>query len=262
MAKYYPRWIGSFQKDTGHLSCTELGVYDRLLDHYYATEMPLPSDIDACARIARAMSKDERKAVSTVLREFFVLSDAGYTQSRADAEIKKLQELRAKNAANGRSGGRPRNNPDGSGNKPSRFPKDNPDITQKKPSGFSVGLPAHNPDITQNESHTETETDIKPYSVESERVTGNSSSEPPEKITHSLTPVDVFPMNHDWCPSVEFEKNLPPSLIADIQTTLRDLQEFRLYRIGTGQKFTQAQWENLWLKNLESNKKYREVNLA
>lgn len=52
------------------------------------------------------------------------------------------------------------------------------------------------------------------------------------------------------------------SLIADIQTTLRDLQEFRLYRIGTGQKFTQAQWENLWLKNLESNKKYREVNLA
>ena len=87
MANYWLRWVGDFQRDTGHLTCTEIGVYDRLLDHYYATETPLPGDSESCARIARAMTKDERKAVESVLKQFFTLDDGVYRQGRADGEL-------------------------------------------------------------------------------------------------------------------------------------------------------------------------------
>jgi len=252
MAKYYPRWIGSIQKDTGHLSCAELGAYDRLLDHYYSTESPLPGDVDACCRIARAMTKDERKAVASVLCEFFTLDDGQYHQERADREIAKIQSLVSVSQNNGKKGGRP---------KKTQSDTDYPqNITHKKPSGFSAG----NPELTRSESYTETDTE-KQSSVVSERETETvSQSRRPEKksLTHSLTPVEIFPMRHDWTPSIEFESMLPPALITDCATAIRDLQEFVLYRMGTGEQHTQAQWENLYLKNLEANKRHREASCA
>lgn len=84
---FYKRFIGDIQRDTGHLSLAEFGAYDRLLDHYYATETPLPSDVDACCRIARAMTKDERKAVSNILNQYFTPTDAGFIQKRVEAEL-------------------------------------------------------------------------------------------------------------------------------------------------------------------------------
>ena len=107
MANFWNRWIGDYQRDTGHLTCAEVGAYDRLLDHYYATEVPLPGDPDACARIARAMTKDEKKAVVSVLEQFFTLQDGKYIQKRTVVEIAKLQGQRETKAANGTKGGRP-----------------------------------------------------------------------------------------------------------------------------------------------------------
>jgi len=74
---YYERYVGDFQRDTGHLSCAEIGVYDRLLDHYYGTEEPLPSNHADLCRIARAMDKIEQKAVKRVADEFFHIGDDG-----------------------------------------------------------------------------------------------------------------------------------------------------------------------------------------
>ena len=69
MHKYF-RQIGDYAKDTRHLSLIEHGAYTMLLDIAYATEKPLPNDIDTIARLACARSKDEKAAVETVLREF------------------------------------------------------------------------------------------------------------------------------------------------------------------------------------------------
>lgn len=119
---FYKRFIGDIQSKTGHLSLAEFGAYDRLLDHYYSTEKPLPSDIEACCRIARAMGKEEKKAVESVLRQFFDLSELGYSQRRADEMIADAQPKIEANRTNGRLGGRP---------------KKQKTETQEKPTGFS-----------------------------------------------------------------------------------------------------------------------------
>lgn len=120
---FWPRYVGDIQRKTGHLSCAEMGAYDRLLDHMYATEQPLPSDIDACCRIARAMDKAERKAVESVLKQFFVLAGEEYVNARVEEEINKALPKIAAAKANGLKGGRPKR-------------------TQEKPSGLPDGLPA------------------------------------------------------------------------------------------------------------------------
>jgi len=88
---FYKHYIGDFQRDTGHLSLTERGAYLSLIHHYYATEKPLPNNIDALCRIAGAVSSIERKAVKVAI-EFFEVVDSGLMHSRIEAEIQKAGE--------------------------------------------------------------------------------------------------------------------------------------------------------------------------
>lgn len=143
---YWHRWIGSIQKKTAQLSLAEMGAYDRLLDHYYAQEKPLPGDSERCYRIAGAATKDERKAVDAVLAEFFALTPEGYAQERADSEIAKAEPKLAAARSNGVKGGRPRKAQD--------EPKKNPKTTQRKPSGLS--------EETQSETSTTTTKTLTP----------------------------------------------------------------------------------------------------
>lgn len=129
---FYKRYIGDIQRDTGHLSLAEMGAYDRLLDHYYATEERLPADKEACYRIARAMSKDERKAVDSVLGQFFY-EDGGYAQGRAEREITQAQPALVAARTNGARGGRPKKTQPQTQEKPSGFPEQNPTETQGEP---------------------------------------------------------------------------------------------------------------------------------
>lgn len=119
---FWPRYVGDMQRKTGHLSCAEMGAYDRLLDHVYSTEEALPGDFEACCRIARAMDKHERKAVESVLRQFFSLESGLYVNSRASEEIEKAKPKIESARANGLKGGRPRR-------------------TEEKPNGLPTGLP-------------------------------------------------------------------------------------------------------------------------
>ena len=131
---HYPKHIGDYLRDTVHLSMLEDGAYNRLIDVYYSREKPLPKDIDQCYRLARALTKDEKKAVTTVLNEFFNLKDDGFHKNRCDSEIKKYQDKANKNRENGNKGGRP---------KTQYEPKIKPnglDIeNQKKPTGIILG---------------------------------------------------------------------------------------------------------------------------
>ena len=68
---YYRRYIGDYGRDTTLLSLAEHGAYALLLDHYYASEEPLPADREDVYRVARAVKPEERKAVDHVLEKYF-----------------------------------------------------------------------------------------------------------------------------------------------------------------------------------------------
>lgn len=119
---FYKRYIGDIQAKTGGLSLAEFGAYDRLLDHYYATEKPLPLDISEVHRIARAMNSGERKAVDRVLEKFFLQTEIGYVQSKAEEVIAEARPKIDAARSNGAKGGRPKK-------------------TEEKPNGFQDQKP-------------------------------------------------------------------------------------------------------------------------
>lgn len=138
---YWPRWINAIKKRTAELSLIEMGAYDRLLDHYYAEEKPLPGDLERCYRLAGAVTKAEQEAVRYVLQKFFTLQDDEHRNERADEEIaiglKKIDAAQA----NGKRGGRPPGSSKKPKKEPAGFPNENPTGTQDEssPSPSLVG---------------------------------------------------------------------------------------------------------------------------
>jgi len=118
--KFYKRFPGDIQIKTGGLTLAEFGAYDRLLDHYYATEEPIAPD--EVYSITRALTRADREAVDKVLGKFFDASPAGYTQQRADEMIAEAQPKIEAARTNGLKGGRP---------------KSKPKQTERKPTGLS-----------------------------------------------------------------------------------------------------------------------------
>jgi uncharacterized protein YdaU (DUF1376 family) len=118
---YYQFHIGDYISHTIHLSLEEDLAYRRLLDMYYDTEQPIPNNIPLVSRRLRLGSD----VVQSVLDEFFVASDEGYKNLRADLEIREYHAFIEKQRNNGKLGGRPK--------KTQRKPTANPDQSQKKP---------------------------------------------------------------------------------------------------------------------------------
>jgi uncharacterized protein YdaU (DUF1376 family) len=119
---YYERHLGDYAKQTAHLSMLEHGAYTLLLDRYYGTEKPIPAG--EAYRVVRARTREERKAVDVVLREFFVIQGTDWVHGRCEEEIEKAQRRIAAARTNGVKGGRP---------------KPNPEATQQKPDGLELG---------------------------------------------------------------------------------------------------------------------------
>jgi uncharacterized protein YdaU (DUF1376 family) len=94
---FYKHFIGDFQRDTGHLSLIERGAYRSLLDHFYATERPLPTDMVQLCRIVGAVSKADRDAVKRILGEFWTHEPDGWTNARALRELAHAGERRETN---------------------------------------------------------------------------------------------------------------------------------------------------------------------
>ena len=82
---YYQFNIGDYASHTRHLSMMEDLIYRRLLDWYYLNEKPIPSDYIQAARLIQA--KDHFPEVEQVLNEFFIQTDDGWINKRADEEI-------------------------------------------------------------------------------------------------------------------------------------------------------------------------------
>lgn len=104
--RHYAFNAGDYAAATAHLSDAEDLAYRRLLDAYYVREAPLPAEVAACCRLARATTPAARKAVEAVLREFFTAQSDGWHQKRADAEIERqrIKSESARSAVNVRHG--------------------------------------------------------------------------------------------------------------------------------------------------------------
>ena len=96
---YFPFHVGDYASATRHLSWDEDAAYRRMLDWYYTTEKPLPIDLRAVCRLVLATTDSQREAVQVVLSEFFELTEAGWVNRRADAEIDSMRLKQAHSAA-------------------------------------------------------------------------------------------------------------------------------------------------------------------
>ena len=89
---FYKRYIGDYQRDTGHLSICEHGAYTLMMDAYYGAGKPLPSGKGRVFRLLRANTEEEQRAVSTVLDQFWELTADGWINPRAAKEIEKARK--------------------------------------------------------------------------------------------------------------------------------------------------------------------------
>ena len=105
---YYQFNIGDYMSHTKGLTLLEDLAYRRMLDEYYLHESPLPLSI---SEIARQIGLPEKKEeVAYVLSKFFVETEKGYINARAQKEIKKYKANQRKKSEAGKLSGKARRN--------------------------------------------------------------------------------------------------------------------------------------------------------
>ena len=105
---YYQFDISAWAIHTSHLTIEEEGVYRRLLDYYYDTELPIPEETKSVIRRLRLVNHED--IVASILAEFFDLEDDGWHNHRADLVINDYRKKSEKARENGKKGGRPKQN--------------------------------------------------------------------------------------------------------------------------------------------------------
>ena len=86
---FYQFHIGDYKSHTHHLSMFEDLAFRRLLDHYYLHEAPIKQ-----RDIARQIGmRDNEQEVLAVLNEFFISTEVGFINPRADTEIAKYRKF-------------------------------------------------------------------------------------------------------------------------------------------------------------------------
>ena len=82
---YYTWNIGDYSSHASHLDIVEDCAFRRLLDRYYLSEEPIPSDVTVACRLIGM--REHQKEVEIVLREFFTQTESGWVNKRAEQEI-------------------------------------------------------------------------------------------------------------------------------------------------------------------------------
>ena len=86
---FYQFHIGDYKSHTHHLSLIEDLAFRRLLDHYYLHELPIKQ-----RDIARQIGmREHEQEVLAVLNEFFISTENGFINPRADEEITKYRKF-------------------------------------------------------------------------------------------------------------------------------------------------------------------------
>lgn len=98
---WMPLYVGNYLGDTSHLTQGQHGAYFLLIMHYWQRES-LPGENEQCYSIARAIDKQSRSNVDSILREFFKLSGDFYRHKRIDLELLKVKASYERRAEAGR----------------------------------------------------------------------------------------------------------------------------------------------------------------
>lgn len=187
---YYSFNIKDFSSHTAHLTLEEECVYRRLLDHYYDTEKPIPTETKSVIRRLRLGSYVSE--FEQVLSEFFTLEDDGYHNYRADIEIAAYQNKANAARENGKKGGRP--------------PKNKGQKTQ--------------PVKSANQIKTSAKANQEPLTNNQEPLTNNQGKE----ISSPTAPDPVYPLFEYWREVMGKSPSTKPTpnRIAKIKARLKD----------------------------------------
>ncbi|MEN7527004.1 YdaU family protein [Cupriavidus sp. DL-D2] len=99
---YYPFHIGDFRSGTVNMSRLSRWIYRDMLDVYYDTEKPLPSDFELLCDQIGVESDDERRIVERLLRLKFAKSEDGYRNETCDRVIAEYRARAETAKANGK----------------------------------------------------------------------------------------------------------------------------------------------------------------
>jgi len=94
---FFKLYIGDYQRDTAHMTLAEHGAYILMLQHYYATQKPLPTGKAGLYRMLRAQDKVEREAIDSIVEQFWQETTKGLINQRADKEIAQANNQAEKN---------------------------------------------------------------------------------------------------------------------------------------------------------------------
>lgn len=96
---FYKRNLGDYAKDTADLDALEHGIYNLLMDYYYATEKPLPDDMDRLIRISRVHHWRQHQVVKSIADRFFPVAEDGLRHhKRIDHECELLGVISVTNS--------------------------------------------------------------------------------------------------------------------------------------------------------------------
>lgn len=133
---YYQHNIKDFRSGVINFTREERWLYRDMLDVYYDTESPLPTDIQNVCDAIGALDS-EHGAVAKILRIKFTKTDNGWVHERCEVELENYRLKATTARVNGKNGGRP--------------PKNNPAKTQRVPTGLPLGSGLE-PDSNPNET--------------------------------------------------------------------------------------------------------------
>jgi uncharacterized protein YdaU (DUF1376 family) len=198
------------------------GAYRLLLDHYYASSEPLPSNKEQLYRICRAFNKDEREAVDFIVNCFFVLENNSYINKRCNEELSKKVDI---------------------SNKRKRA------VEQREKNRLSSDT-SH--DTSNDDTSTSTSTSTITVTTKEEDFIGDKPPKP-EKVVGSrfenwVKTQDIEKVKSEW---VDWALN--NSSLHETEIT-RQLENFSDYWIATtGSKATKADWTATWRTWIRNN---------
>lgn len=211
---HYPRHIGDWIRDTAHLSEVEECIYSRCLDQYYSREKPLPADPASVCRLVRASSKEARKAVETVLNEFFSEQADGWHQKRCDEELQTYRERVEKARENGKKGGRK------PGQKP---PEENPQRTDPVIPGLAKSNPNGTDELTGIEANHKPVTNSQEGIDKSIPSDGGEHSSPAGLACMAIKNAGMVPVNPSHPDLLALlAEGVTPAALGDLAKELRE----------------------------------------
>lgn len=191
---YYQKNLGDYSAAAGHLTALEHGIYNLLLDWYYANESPIPHE--RAYRIARANPEETQ----LVLTEFFQKDGEEWRHRRCDAEIAAYHDRKDRAVENGKRGGRPPKSLNGNDTKTQPFSTE----TQ----------PLANP----NQSLTEVKANQEPVTINQPKAKNLSGSSPANACPHQ----DIIALYHELLPSSPRVKVWDGSRSANLRARWRE----------------------------------------